>query len=229
MTHEVGYQILKKDFKEACELILKPRPGGKWGGGKLSFKKKEKGWLIDCLSPLDRADFENARIQWQETRNPEQAAKMFPRAATSENAVLRSYTRFPNNHKKAILSVSYTHVGGVLSWLYNLTFYSSFQEECWACIYTHINHTCGITWFRNASNDLVVTSHWWEILFWKMPLIQQRTRHQPVVEVVVEVAVLAEGFQLWWVNMVNQEFLGRDDKRHKKTRMHSTHVCLHDA
>lgn len=199
------------------------------GGGKLSFKKKEKGWLIDCLSPLDRADFENARIQWQETRNPEQAAKMFPRAATSENAVLRSYTRFPNNHKKAILSVSYTHVGGVLSWLYNLTFYSSFQEECWACIYTHINHTCGITWFRNASNDLVVTSHWWEILFWKMPLIQQRTRHQPVVEVVVEVAVLAEGFQLWWVNMVNQEFLGRDDKRHKKTRMHSTHVCLHDA
>lgn len=32
MTHEVGYQILKKDFKEACELILKPRPGGKWGG-----------------------------------------------------------------------------------------------------------------------------------------------------------------------------------------------------
>ncbi|CDS10699.1 hypothetical protein LRAMOSA11185 [Lichtheimia ramosa] len=80
MTHEVGYQILKKDFKEACELILKPRPG-------------------------DRADFENARIQWQETRNPEQAAKMFPRAATSENAVLRSYTRFPNNHKKAILSL----------------------------------------------------------------------------------------------------------------------------
>ncbi|KAJ8656284.1 hypothetical protein O0I10_008078 [Lichtheimia ornata] len=80
MTHEIGYQILKKEFQEACELILKPRPG-------------------------ERTDFENARIKWQETKDPEQVAKLFPRAAASENAVLRSYTRFPNDHKKAILSL----------------------------------------------------------------------------------------------------------------------------
>ena len=29
MTHEVGRAILKLDFEEACDLILKPRPGGK--------------------------------------------------------------------------------------------------------------------------------------------------------------------------------------------------------
>lgn len=42
MTHEIGYQILKKEFQEACELILKPRPGGKGDGG-MNIKKKEKG------------------------------------------------------------------------------------------------------------------------------------------------------------------------------------------
>ncbi|KAI7874417.1 tRNA pseudouridine synthase D [Lichtheimia hyalospora FSU 10163] len=80
MTHEIGYQILKKDFQEACELILKPRPG-------------------------ERSDFENARNTWQETKDAEQTLKLLPRAAASENALLRSYIRFPNNHKKAIFSL----------------------------------------------------------------------------------------------------------------------------
>ncbi|KAI9317286.1 pseudouridine synthase [Dichotomocladium elegans] len=78
MTHEVGRELIKKNYEGACDLVLKPRPG-------------------------DRADFAEARQKWQMTKDP--SLVQFPRHAHAERSMLRSYQRFPDDHRKAVLSL----------------------------------------------------------------------------------------------------------------------------
>ncbi|KAG2225854.1 hypothetical protein INT45_007098 [Circinella minor] len=79
MTHEVGRAILKLDFEEACDLILKPRPG-------------------------ERNDFAEAREFWQNTKDPKAAVQKFP-GRGPEKALLSAYIKSPENHKRAIQSL----------------------------------------------------------------------------------------------------------------------------
>ncbi|KAI8139253.1 pseudouridine synthase [Fennellomyces sp. T-0311] len=80
MTHEVGRAILKLDFEEACELILKPRPG-------------------------ERPDYAEAREVWQNTKDPEATVQKFPGRFGPEKSILNSYVRAPEKHRRAITSL----------------------------------------------------------------------------------------------------------------------------
>ncbi|KAF7721208.1 hypothetical protein EC973_005108 [Apophysomyces ossiformis] len=80
MTHEIGREIMKKNYEAAAHLILNPREG-------------------------DRADFNIARNIWQDTGNAQLALDKFPKRASSERTLLASYVRFPDDHQKAIQSL----------------------------------------------------------------------------------------------------------------------------
>ncbi|KAI9266596.1 pseudouridine synthase [Phascolomyces articulosus] len=80
MTHEIGRAILKLDFEEACNLILKPRPG-------------------------ERKDFADAREFWQKTKDPKETVQKFPGRNGPEKAILNSYVRAPEKHQRAIQSL----------------------------------------------------------------------------------------------------------------------------
>ena len=58
-THSIGLALLKRDWKEAIELILKPRPN-------------------------DRMDMEECRAIWTETRDPAKALEKLARRKCPE-------------------------------------------------------------------------------------------------------------------------------------------------
>ncbi|KAG0174081.1 multisubstrate pseudouridine synthase 7 [Apophysomyces sp. BC1034] len=80
MTHEVGRELMKKNYEAAVDLILNPREG-------------------------DRKDFDIARKLWKDTGDAQLALDKFPKRASSERTLLASYVRFPGDHKKAIQSL----------------------------------------------------------------------------------------------------------------------------
>lgn len=64
-THQVGRAILKNDWNQVVDLILKPRPGA------------EKGFLVRC------------REEWAKTQDPEAALKKLPNKRCVEGQLLR--------------------------------------------------------------------------------------------------------------------------------------------
>ncbi|GAB5589309.1 multisubstrate pseudouridine synthase 7 [Umbelopsis nana] len=79
-THAVGKCILKGNWREAIDLILKPRAS-------------------------DRYDWAKARKVWEETRDPEQALKIFPRKANLEIAVLKKLKSNPADYAGAFSAI----------------------------------------------------------------------------------------------------------------------------
>ncbi|KAI8991489.1 pseudouridine synthase [Mycotypha africana] len=80
LTHTVGCAIMKKQFELASNLILNPRDG-------------------------DSERYNVARQIWKDTHDAKAALEAFPRKAFAEHKLLRSYTKFPDNHEKAIKSL----------------------------------------------------------------------------------------------------------------------------
>lgn len=58
------------------------------------------------ITRVDRLEYQKARELWKETRDPEAALAIFPKRAYSERKLLSFYSRTPDNHAKAIKSVS---------------------------------------------------------------------------------------------------------------------------
>ncbi|XP_071778833.1 pseudouridylate synthase 7 homolog [Centroberyx gerrardi] len=69
-THQVGRAILKNDWNEVVDLILKPRPGA------------EKGYLVRC------------REEWAKTQDPEAALKKLPVKRCVEGQLLRGLSMY---------------------------------------------------------------------------------------------------------------------------------------
>uniref|UniRef100_A0A667YMS6 Pseudouridine synthase 7 n=1 Tax=Myripristis murdjan TaxID=586833 RepID=A0A667YMS6_9TELE len=69
-THQVGRSILKNDWNEVVDLILKPRPGA------------EKGYLVRC------------REEWAKTQDPEAALKKLPIKRCVEGQLLRGLSMY---------------------------------------------------------------------------------------------------------------------------------------
>ncbi|KAM3869805.1 pseudouridylate synthase 7 homolog [Diretmus argenteus] len=69
-THHVGRAILKNNWSEVVDLILKPRPGA------------EKGYLVRC------------REEWAKTQDPEAALKKLPVTRCVEGQLLRGLSKF---------------------------------------------------------------------------------------------------------------------------------------
>ncbi|CEG83732.1 hypothetical protein RMATCC62417_17608 [Rhizopus microsporus] len=80
LTHTIGCAIMKREYEEASNLILYPREG-------------------------EREDYANARQVWKNTKNAEAALAIFPKRAMPERKLLGFYSRFPEQHKKAIKSL----------------------------------------------------------------------------------------------------------------------------
>lgn len=69
-THHIGRAILKNDWNEVVDLILKPRPGA------------EKEFLVRC------------REEWAKTHDPEAALKKLPNKRCVEGQLLRGLSMF---------------------------------------------------------------------------------------------------------------------------------------
>uniref|UniRef100_A0A7N8XMK1 Pseudouridylate synthase 7 homolog n=1 Tax=Mastacembelus armatus TaxID=205130 RepID=A0A7N8XMK1_9TELE len=69
-THQVGRAILKNDWNEVVDLILKPRPGA------------EKEFLVRC------------REEWAKTQDPEAALKKLPNKRCVEGQLLRGLSMY---------------------------------------------------------------------------------------------------------------------------------------
>ncbi|ORX58056.1 tRNA pseudouridine synthase D [Hesseltinella vesiculosa] len=80
LTHEVGRQLLQKNFEEAIDLILKPRAG-------------------------DNPRYALARKTWQDTKDPQATLALMPPRANVEIKVLRSFQHHPNDHRRAVRSL----------------------------------------------------------------------------------------------------------------------------
>ncbi|XP_061679196.1 pseudouridylate synthase 7 homolog isoform X2 [Syngnathoides biaculeatus] len=73
-THQVGRAILKNDWKQVVDLILKPRPGA------------EKEFLVRC------------REEWAKTQDPEAALKKLPNKRCVEGQLLRGLSQHGKNN-----------------------------------------------------------------------------------------------------------------------------------
>ncbi|KAI7907261.1 pseudouridine synthase [Cokeromyces recurvatus] len=80
LTHTIGCAIIKKDYKEASNLILRPREG-------------------------EREDYHRARTLWEETQDAKATLAILPKRAFSERKLLQFYSNNPNQHAKAIKSL----------------------------------------------------------------------------------------------------------------------------
>ncbi|KAL1935333.1 hypothetical protein VTP01DRAFT_4473 [Rhizomucor pusillus] len=80
MSHEVGRAILKRDYQEAVNLILKPRPG-------------------------DRVDYAAARQYYENTKDAAGAYSKFPPNAAAERSAMKTYERSPDNHARVIANL----------------------------------------------------------------------------------------------------------------------------
>ncbi|CAN9498969.1 unnamed protein product [Ophioblennius macclurei] len=69
-TQQVGRAILKNDWNQVVDLILKPRPGA------------EKGFLVRC------------REEWAKTQDPEAALKKLPNKRCVEGQLLRGLSQY---------------------------------------------------------------------------------------------------------------------------------------
>lgn len=96
-SHAIGLTILKRLWKEACEMILDPRPE-------------------------DSDEIRQARAMWRE--DPEGAWKALPGRMQAERSVLRHLTSHSDDYQGAIMAINremrtmYLHA--VQSWLWNL-------------------------------------------------------------------------------------------------------------
>ncbi|KAI9287761.1 pseudouridine synthase [Umbelopsis sp. AD052] len=79
-THTVGQHVLKGNWKEAINLILKPRAS-------------------------DRYDWARARKIWEDTQDPERAIQAFPRKANLEIGVLKKLKQNPTDFSGAFSSI----------------------------------------------------------------------------------------------------------------------------
>ncbi|KAH8555919.1 pseudouridine synthase [Umbelopsis sp. PMI_123] len=79
-THTVGQHILKADWKEAINLILKPRA-------------------------TDRYDWAKARKIWEDTQDPEKAIQAFPKKANLEIGVLKRLKQNATDYSGAFSSI----------------------------------------------------------------------------------------------------------------------------
>ncbi|KAI8384851.1 pseudouridine synthase [Radiomyces spectabilis] len=77
MTHEIGREVMKKNFEAATDLILKPRAG-------------------------EKLEFAKARQVWYETRDATAALALFPKRARAERTIIGTYIQSPGDHKRAI-------------------------------------------------------------------------------------------------------------------------------
>lgn len=73
-THQVGRAILRNNWSEVMDLILKPRPGA------------EKGYLVKC------------REEWAQTQDPEAALRKLPVKRCVEGQLLRGLSKFGKNN-----------------------------------------------------------------------------------------------------------------------------------
>ncbi|XP_008310467.1 pseudouridylate synthase 7 homolog isoform X1 [Cynoglossus semilaevis] len=73
-TQQVGKAILKNDWKQVVDLILKPRPGA------------EKEFLVRC------------REEWAKTQDPEAALKKLPNKRCVEGQLLRGLSMYGKNN-----------------------------------------------------------------------------------------------------------------------------------
>ncbi|KAF9317316.1 multisubstrate pseudouridine synthase 7 [Podila horticola] len=103
-THQIGRAILRGEWSEAVDLIMKPRVG-------------------------ERADAEKARVHWDEKRDPQEALKMFPRMWVAETQILWSYKKagHQKNHFEALgniprnLRMMYVHAYQSYVWNHMVT------------------------------------------------------------------------------------------------------------
>ncbi|XP_066523202.1 pseudouridylate synthase 7 homolog isoform X2 [Hoplias malabaricus] len=73
-THQVGRAILRNNWTEVMDLILKPRPGA------------EKGYLVKC------------REEWAQTQDPKAALKKLPVKRCVEGQLLRGLSKYGKNN-----------------------------------------------------------------------------------------------------------------------------------
>lgn len=109
---------------------------------------------------LDREEYHNARTLWKDTHDASAVLPIFPKRGFAERKLLSFYIRNPEQHAKAIKSVSINKLIHAIIVSHAIFVFCSCLKTCFPCTRMRTNPTSGIVSFLSVQDFSVPINLW---------------------------------------------------------------------